>query len=366
MFKQLKLKDFMVFKKADFTFGERLNIMIGENGSGKTQLMKLLYALDMLSVALPLNADRGWDGMRPQLFLDNSQASFKPSEPVGILKKLYMVHELAEMVTLGASVDKRTGVRLLKAEATMGNEGKGLTITVGTDGGLTVEGYQGSRLFVQERQSAIFLPARELLTMYRNYLPLSAEYEMPYDLTFDKAIVKLGLPYKREHSPEYLKIIASLEEAIQGRIFLKDEKFYYHPDNAPLGLDFDINMAAEGWRRLGTLTQLLRNGSLRKGMALLWDEPEANLNPRLIRLIAQTILELSKLDIQVFIATQSLFLVNELEILISQQKIKEGVRFFNLRKDKTPQQGDCFSALKNVLLLDEEMKQSDRYMDEEV
>ena len=101
-------------------------------------------------------------------------------------------------------------------------------------------------------------------------------------------------------------------------------------------------------------------------MVLLWDEPEANLNPKLIRLMAKTILELARLGIQVFCATQSLFLVNELEILLAQQKTTDGVRFFNLRKGKAPQQGDAFSALKNTLLLDEALMQSDRYMAEEV
>ena len=160
-------------------------------------------------------------------------------------------------------------------------------------------------------------------------------------------------------------IITKLEKAIDGRIFLRNEKFYFHPNSALPEQDFDINMTAEGWRKLGMILQLLRNGGLHSGMSLFWDEPEANLNPQLIRLIANIIVELSKLDIQIFIATQSLFLVNELELLIAEQKIKEGVRYFNLRKGNPVEQGDTFTELQNVLLVDESIKQSNRYLEED-
>lgn len=43
MLKQLTLHNFTVFKEAHLTFSPGLNVIIGENGTGKTHLLKLAY-----------------------------------------------------------------------------------------------------------------------------------------------------------------------------------------------------------------------------------------------------------------------------------------------------------------------------------
>ena len=214
----------------------------------------------------------------------------------------------------------------------------------------------------------LFFQSREILSIYKGFRSLNDKYRLPYDLSVTETISRLGMPYLKETPKVFNELIKELESHIKGKIYLDNEQFYFRPDGLPLNGNHDlaVDMAAEGWRKLGMLLQVLKNGELHSGMTLLWDEPEANLNPKLIRLIAKSILELSKMNIQIFIATQSLFLVNEMEILLAEQKITDGVRFFNLQNGKAPQQGDSFSALKNTLLLDEALKQSDRYMDEEV
>ena len=41
---QIKLENFTVFKNAEINFDKGINIFIGENGTGKTHIMKLAYA----------------------------------------------------------------------------------------------------------------------------------------------------------------------------------------------------------------------------------------------------------------------------------------------------------------------------------
>ncbi len=56
MIKQLDVENFTVFKKAAFEFGSQLNVFIGENGTGKTQILKLIYAVvSMFSKSQELN-----------------------------------------------------------------------------------------------------------------------------------------------------------------------------------------------------------------------------------------------------------------------------------------------------------------------
>jgi len=49
MLKSLHIENFTVFPKADFIFGKNLNVIIGENGAGKSHLLKLAYAPIALS-----------------------------------------------------------------------------------------------------------------------------------------------------------------------------------------------------------------------------------------------------------------------------------------------------------------------------
>ena len=56
MIQQLDVENFTVFKKAAFEFGSQLNVFIGENGTGKTQILKLIYAVvSMFSKSQELN-----------------------------------------------------------------------------------------------------------------------------------------------------------------------------------------------------------------------------------------------------------------------------------------------------------------------
>jgi predicted ATP-dependent endonuclease of OLD family len=128
----------------------------------------------------------------------------------------------------------------------------------------------------------------------------------------------------------------------------------------------EMPLVAEGLRKLAMLAQLIAVGALEKDGYLFWDEPEANLNPRLIKVVAKVILQLAQAGIQVFIATHSLFLLRELEILQSATKQPVSQRYFALKQGENSvavEQGDTVEDLQTLVLLDEELQQSDRYME---
>ena len=80
---------------------------------------------------------------------------------------------------------------------------------------------------------------------------------------------------------------------------------------------------------MGLLWKLIRNGLLEKDTILLWDEPEANLNPELYPLVVEILLELQKSGVQIFIATHSYNFAKYLEI---RREKKEQVIFHNFYK----------------------------------
>ncbi len=128
--------------------------------------------------------------------------------------------------------------------------------------------------------------------------------------------------------------------------------------------DMEMPLVAEGHRKLAMIARLIASG-FDKG-CLFWDEPETNLNPRLIKDAARTILHLCWNGVQVFIATHSLFLMRELDILLHTAPF-EGMsaRYIGLQPGDDGvivEQGSSIDDIGAIAALDEELTQSDRYL----
>ena len=69
---------------------------------------------------------------------------------------------------------------------------------------------------------------------------------------------------------------------------LDDGRFYLKTQTGKL----EAHLVAEGMRKLAMIARLIATGSLIGTGSLFWDEPEANLNPKVIKQVARTILQL--------------------------------------------------------------------------
>lgn len=83
-------------------------------------------------------------------------------------------------------------------------------------------------------------------------------------------------------------------------------------------------------RKLALLWVLIQNGTLQGGSALFWDEPEANLNPKVMGTLVEILLELRRLGVQIFISTHDYVLLKEFDL---QAKLSDEVRFHALFRD---------------------------------
>jgi len=134
------------------------------------------------------------------------------------------------------------------------------------------------------------------------------------------------------------------------------------------GGKMEAALVAEGLRKFAMLARLISTGVLLEQGYLFWDEPETNLNPKLIKVLARVIAGLADQGIQVFIATHSLFLLRELSIIEQDQRPTSPPRYFALKQADSDEisrleQGDSIDELETLVVLDEEMTQSDRFMD---
>ena len=72
----------------------------------------------------------------------------------------------------------------------------------------------------------------------------------------------------------------------RGKVVQKDKKFYLNVEGEG---SFEMGLLSEGYKKLATIVYLIQSGSLSKGSILFWDEPETNMNPKMVEPVAQAL-----------------------------------------------------------------------------
>lgn len=333
MLKKLTIENFTNFDKAEFNFVPGINIIIGENSSGKSHVLKLAY-----SVASVWNqcGKEGW------------KSSLKNK-----LYKVFRVSKLGDLHSLHkkSCQDSQTHMVFEFSVNHKNRESETLDISLGIDS-INVKQHPTAPLI----KSPIFFPAKEVLSLFPNFITLYEKYHLSFDETYYDLCKAIDNPLLKEPNQE---LINSIEEIIGGKFVLKDNNFYLQTDWG----DINIFMVAEGWRKLGMLSYLIANDSLKEDSILFWDEPETNLNPQLIKQLAAILLELTKYNVQVVIATHNLFLMKYFDYLIENSQTKIPTAFFNLVRTEQGikvEYGDRLSQLNTVVALNEELELYDK------
>ncbi len=211
----------------------------------------------------------------------------------------------------------------------------------------------------------VFIPTRELLTIYPGFVSLYETRHLEFDETWRDTCLLLGAPaLKVKREAVIADLIAPLEKQLGGRVVLDSNgRFYLKPFNAG---NLEMPLVAEGWRKLSMLVRLIATGSLPERGCLFWDEPEANLNPQLIHEIAKAILGICQAGVQVILATHSLFLLREFEVLLKCEFDTACHRYFALDRGDdgvVVSRSNDIEDVEPLLLLEEDLRQSDRYVE---
>jgi AAA15 family ATPase/GTPase len=362
MIKQLSLRNFTVFKEADLTFSPGLNVIIGENGTGKTHLLKLGYIFSNAWHTLVNNQSLVSDQKVERYFSERLQNIFKPDK-------------VGNLTTTGS--DGKSNVTALVSgniptvSIRIPNEPKTQSLSDEIKWEFSFSNRSIDNVVLQERLTrnaiygkGLYIPSKEMLSFFEGFLASYEKREFQFDETFRDLALNL-LTTKLKKPPEFIKLgLNNLADDVGGTLKLEGGKFYLVSSGSK---SREITLIAEGIRKIATLLYLLENGSLEVGDTLFWDEPESNLNPKLIKDVAVAILFLCQKGIQVVIGTHSLFLLREIEILTSEKQFKAiPQRYFALGKNGdtvTVQQGNSVDEINPFVMLDEELAQSNRFMD---
>ncbi|MDO4574692.1 MAG: AAA family ATPase [Planctomycetia bacterium] len=125
------------------------------------------------------------------------------------------------------------------------------------------------------------------------------------------------------------KIEKILSEAMSGKVIFRGEEFFLQNKQGKL----EFTLLAEGFRKIGLLWLLLQNGSLLKGSVLFWDEPEANLNPKLMKTVVSVLLAMQKMGVQIFLATHNYTILKELDLQINESYRKASLLYHSLYRN---------------------------------
>lgn len=349
MLKRLHLKNFTVFADADFEFSPGLNVLVGTNGTGKSHVLKLGYVAESarFSISRQFTSE--------QLDAPSITSAAWTATLYKSLPDVFLSAQIAPLIRWGVNeeaeieVDFGSNQKLLfeLTPATMGADTKTASIGASSASAITVEVFK-----------PVFIPAKEILSLSW-MLPGSEQLVAPIEKTYLDLLNQLRLLPLRK--PEEAQAIRVLTDLLGGEVREEGDK-YYLVDKT--GRRTGIGMIAEGLRKFGTLQKLLANGSLTENTTLFWDEPEANLNPALLRELAKILAELARQGFQIILATHSMSLLKEFHIL-SREKNKEKlpIRYFGLNAEPgqaiTVVTRDDFKYLPDVVALEVELDQAD-------
>ncbi len=345
--KTLDLSNLTVFADAHFEFAAGLNLIAGENGSGKTHLLKMCYAIvDACTSLDPAKSDQ-----RPsKVELQKGIAS----KLVGVFKPDYL-GRLVRRQPGRNRCEVRCHFSLLRKIAFSFNTSSKTEVVIDSQ----------PHRWVEKRP--VYLPTRELLTIAPGFVSLYETTHLEFEEVYRDTCLLLGAPLAK--GPKELRIrdlLRPIEDAMGGKVEADaNGRFYLRTATGQI----EMHLVAEGLRKLAMIARLIATGQLVDKGFLFWDEPEANLNPKVIKRVAKTILHLCRGGIQVFVATHSLFLMRELDILLRDGEFTETpARFFGLHptaEGVEVMQGSSIDDIGEITSLQEELSQSDRFLDVE-
>ncbi|MCK9225756.1 MAG: ATP-binding protein [Candidatus Muirbacterium halophilum] len=315
MIKELKLQNFTVFNDINIDFSPKINIIIGENGTGKSHLLKLAYSL--CNSKKKDNQLYFSEEENESIISENLIKYFMPED--NILTKLKNSKNKNKKTMVFADFENNGEVSNIKFE--FNKNSKNVKINKNNN-------------FEYYNKISTFIPAKEVISIMKGFSSLYEKYQLSFDKTYYDLCVQLDLPEIRyEKLFEKSKwIIKDIEKICGGSFkFYGSGKVTFVSDNTKD--EYSANTIAEGFRKAGILARLLKVGLINPGESgpLFWDEPEANFNPKLIKKIVEILLELARNGQQIIIATHDYILLKWFDVLSDKNK-DDHILYHSLQK----------------------------------
>lgn len=333
--KRVIIQNFTAFEDVEIEFSRGINVIVGPNGTGKTHLLKILYA-----AAQATDAKTSFSQKLVRCFLPDD----------------YRIARL---------VKRQQGSNNAKITVTSYEENLFL---LNDDGSVTEPSISMSfsgktpkwdaKIKGEDRwewqitqYTSNFIPAKEILSNAYNLNAAVEKNNVLFDDTYLDIInsAKVDISVGK-NSREKEKLLGRIEKIIGGKVSYdaKKDEFYLRQGNKNL----EFPLVAEGIRKVALLWQLVKNGTLEQGAILFWDEPEANINPVYVPILVDLLLELEKNGVQIFISTHDYFFSKYVDV---RKKERNEVSFLSLYQTENGVKCECgesFDELEHNSIMD--------------
>jgi len=277
---RVKFENFTAFASLSVELSKGINVLVGANGTGKTHLMKAVYSACDISKTQVDFAEK-----LTRVFLPSGRA-------------------------LGRLVKRQKGSTRCVLEVYRGSRRLGVSFSnqAGKPNSSTVTGLDA---WTAKPIESVYVPVKEMLANAPGFRSLYSQREIHFEEIYADILDRAYRPALRGPVPrERGALLENLRRLIEGNVVVKDEEFFL--GNRQGNLEFTL--LAEGMRKLGLLRLLIQNGTLLNGSVLFWDEPEANLNPKLFGPLIEILLDLQRMGVQIFLATYDYVILKELDL----------------------------------------------------
>jgi len=293
MINQIKLDNFGPLVDICWKDLSPINLIIGDNGSGKTFLLKAIYS----SLRTLEEYKRGNDQRAiTEILADKLYWTFQ-------------VEKIGDLITKGGT-DK-------PLSCTLTINDRDFYYSFGRD---TVKQISTLENQVPPRSSnSVFLPAKEVLSLHSIILKSREQDKMfGFDDTYFDLAKALRIPTsKGRNYEEFGKSRKKLADILGGVIEYDEATGHWLFIKGRY--KFPIGVTAEGIKKIAILDTLLGNRYLDTESVVLIDEVESALHPTAISQLLDIVVMLAERGIQFFMASHSYFVVKKL-YLIAQER----------------------------------------------
>lgn len=302
-----------------------INLIIGENGTGKTFLLKALY-----SATRAIEEYKRGDDIRTI----NEVLAEK-------LRWTFQVDKLGDMVT-------RSSDESLNFKMVLGAD------SVGYQFSQSAASKVGTAVAPSGRREAnsVFIPAKEVLSLYSVILK-SREIDKSFgfdDTYYDLARALRISPKKGRNYSTFSKSRHALNSVIDGKVEYDEAsgKWFYRNNRSQ---KFAIGATSEGVKKISIMDRLLSNGYLNNQSIIFIDEVESALHPTAIFEYLEMLSEIANhMNLQFFISSHSYHVIKKLALIA---KRNPGlVTCISLTKDRGPEISDLSEGMPDNSIID--------------
>jgi len=308
--KSIDIKNFTVFENIKCEFSPGINIFMGENGTGKTHMLKILYAItNTEKYNKSFESENKFQGM-PIAISNNFEHVILP-----------LFNAPVEHMAVNLVRNKPDNSESAKIEV---NTDKEIVNAYVAELGSLVAVNPSDKVGSLFEQESFFIPAKDMLS----HSGIENDFMkrlLPLDRTQIDILNNLRVSRLREQTELSKTLMKKLSDILGGSVLYMHGGYFIDKGNRRVNIAHE----AEGHKKLAVIYRALDTGYLQPGSILLWDEPEANLSLKLIPAIVDILMELARNGVQIFLATHEYNLMNYFSI---RKKEGDQVAFISLRK----------------------------------